>query len=239
MTVAENMAFALRMQRLSKAEIQERTRSAAELLGIRDLLERKPRQLSGGQRQRVALGRAIVREPQAFLMDEPPQVLYSQPADVFVAGFIGSPAMNLVIGRVSDAPELTLELGSSRLALNDEVLAERPALRAYAGREVIVGIRPEAIAVSGNGHGPTLERPVVMTEALGADVLVHLDLDAPASGTADELAGGLSGLAPGHSMITARMAPSAAAAAGRQLPLLLDPRRLHFFDPASGAAIRG
>jgi multiple sugar transport system ATP-binding protein len=294
MTVGQNMGFALRMQHVSKAEIRVRTRDAAELLGIADLLGRRPRQLSGGQRQRVALGRAIVRQPQAFLMDEPlsnldamlrvemraylarlheelrtttvyvthdqveamtmgdrvavmrdgrvvqvdaPEALYARPADVFVASFMGSPAMNLVVGRIDDCEPLELELGAARLPLPDAVLVERPALRSYAGQEVVVGIRPETIAVSDNGRPPTLERPVLMTERLGSDILAHLDLDAPAPGRRGEGAGGPLGLDPGHSIIKARLAPTAVAVPGRALPLILDPTHLHFFDRATGRAI--
>jgi multiple sugar transport system ATP-binding protein len=295
-TVEANMGFALQMQGVPKAQIRERTRTAAELLGIADLLAKRPRQLSGGQRQRVALGRAIVRQPQAFLMDEPlsnldaklrvdmraylsrlhaelrtttlyvthdqveamtlgdrvavmrdgrivqvdrPDVLYQRPADVFVASFIGSPAMNLVVGRIGGADQLEVELGAGRLPLPAAVLGERPALRAYAGQQVVVGIRPETIAVSDNGHPPTLRRPVLMTEALGSDVLVHLDLDAPSSNGALDGAAGPTGLDPGHSMITARLAPPATTMPGQPLGLILDPGRLHFFDRETGRAIQG
>ena len=294
-TVEENMGFALRMQRVPKLEIHERTRAAAELLGIADLLAKRPRQLSGGQRQRVALGRAIVRQPRAFLMDEPlsnldaklrvdmraylarlhdelrtttlyvthdqveamtlgdrvavmrhgrvvqvdtPEALYARPADVFVASFMGSPAMNLVVGRIADGDQVALELGSARVPLPDALLGERPALRSYAGREVVVGIRPETIVVSDNGHPPTLQRPVLMTEALGSDILVHLDLDAPPPASASDAAAGPIGIAPGHTVVKARLPPAAAAVPGRALPLVLDPAQLHFFDRATGLAVR-
>jgi len=296
MDVESNMGFALRMQGVPKAQIRARTRAAAELLGISDLLAKRPRQLSGGQRQRVALGRAVVRQPQAFLMDEPlsnldaklrvdmraylarlheelgtttlyvthdqveamtmgdrvavmrdarmvqvdrPQALYTDPIDAFVAGFIGSPAMNLIVGRISDENGLALELGANRVPLSDDVLVARPALRAYAGREVIVGIRPETFAVSNNGHDPTLVLPVVMTEALGSDKLVHLDLDAPPSRETAEGAAGPGGLAAGHSMITARLDPAVVAVPGNALALIVDPALLHFFDRETELAIRG
>src|SRR4051812_1494016 len=241
MTVAENMGFALKMQGVDRAQIAARVQAAAAKLGIEPLLGRRPRQLSGGQRQRVALGRAIVRDPAAFLMDEPlsnldaklrvemraylgrlhqelgtttvyvthdqteamtmgdrvavmrdgrleqcapPQALYDQPANVFVAGFMGSPAMNLLRADLHADPDgegYELAHGSQRLRLPASVLAQRPGLAAYAGREVIVGVRPECVARSPNGPvaGRTLELDVALTEALGADVLVHADVDAP------------------------------------------------------------
>ena len=199
MSVAQNIGFALRMKKMPKHEIERRVKEAAAVLGISDWLDRKPTQLSGGQRQRVAMGRAIVREPSAFLMDEPlsnldaklrvqmraevagvqkrigvatlyvthdrieamtlghrvavirdgvlatvrhPQVLYDRPTNVFVAGFIGSPAMNLFEGRL--AGDLgSISLGSQRIALSSEQFLKSPALKRYGGQTVIVGIRPE------------------------------------------------------------------------------------------------
>ena len=302
MSVEANMGFALKMQGLPHAQIAERVREVAGLLGVSDLLDRRPRQLSGGQRQRVALGRAIVREPQAFLMDEPlsnldaklrvemrtyigrlhqelgtttvyvthdqveamtmgdrvavmragrivqadvPQALYDKPADLFVAGFMGSPAMNLVRGRVERADDgLEAVLGTQRL----RVSPERAGLAAYAGRDVVVGIRPEVFQVSlnGSGAGRQLDLPVLLTEALGSDMLVHLDLDAPPVVTGDMLAlarelptHGLSGptQTATHARITARIPPGAHARPGETLSLLVDPSRLHFFDPESELAI--
>jgi multiple sugar transport system ATP-binding protein len=266
------------------------------------VLKKKPRTLSGGQRQRVAMGRAIVREPQAFLMDEPlsnldaklrvemraeiqriqrdlsvttiyvthdqteamtmgdrvavmragrivqagaPQNLYDHPIDLFVAGFMGSPAMNLVRGRVErGADGLEAVLGHQRL----RVPPERTGLAAYEGREVVVGIRPEVFEVSMNGAGAgrQLVLPVLLTEALGSDLLVHLGLDAPPVITGDMLAIArelpthgfqTSSEADTHARITARIPPGANARAGDTLSLLVDPNRLHFFDPETELAI--
>jgi len=311
MTVEQNMGFALKLQGRPKAEIAERVAEAARRLGIEGLLARRPRALSGGQRQRVALGRAIVRRPQVFLMDEPlsnldaklrvemrlyiaalhrelgativyvthdqveamtmgdrvavmrdgrleqcaaPGELYERPANVFVAAFIGSPSMNLLSGRVDGG---ALRLGSERIELGEEVAAR---LRPWDGGELTVGLRPEAIALDGPAR---LTLPVVLTESTGADLLVHLRIDAPAARTAEARAleaelgtadPALGGAAPGagsggsggaatatavveSTTLTARLPPSSGAAEGDLLPIALDPRDLHFFDPESGRAI--
>src|SRR5438105_6530523 len=201
MTVRDNLAFGLKLRKVPKADIEKRVQEAAGILDLGRLLARKPKELSGGQRQRVALGRAIVREPAAFLMDEPlsnldaklrvqtraeiarlqqdlgtttlyvthdqvealtmghrvavmrkgelqqvapPQELYDHPVNLFVGGFIGSPAMNLLEGRLEHRDgAVVVHLGDQQLALADEVLQRRPALAAYDGQEVVVGIRPE------------------------------------------------------------------------------------------------
>ena len=299
-TVEANMGFALKMQRVPKAVRSERVHEVARLLGIEELLHRRPRQLSGGQRQRVALGRAIVRRPRAFLMDEPlsnldaklrvemrtyigqlhqelgvttvyvthdqveamtmgdrvavmrdgkivqvdtPQELYDRPADLFVAGFMGSPAMNLVQARVEKGGVV---FGSQRIELPNPP----PALASYEGREVVLGIRPEAVEVSLNGSsaGREFTLPVVLTEALGSDLLVHLDVDAPAVVTADMLSAAeemteaevqsTSTVARGHARMTARLAPSVVARPGESIKLKVEPERLHFFDPGDGSGDR-
>src|SRR4051794_12819427 len=200
MSVFENMAFGLKLQKVPKRTINERVNEAAKILGLDELLQRKPKALSGGQRQRVAMGRAIVRHPQVFLMDEPlsnldaklrvqmrseiariqhdlgvttiyvthdqteamtmgdrvavirkgelqqvdsPQALYEQPVNLFVAGFIGSPAMNLLEATLRRGEGWWVELGANRLPVPDEVVAARPDLQAYEGRRIVVGIRPE------------------------------------------------------------------------------------------------
>jgi len=287
--VAANMGFALKLAGVPAAQIAERVQRTAAMLGIDGLLHRRPRELSGGQRQRVALGRAIVREPAAFLMDEPlsnldaqlrvemraylsalhqrlatttvyvthdqtealtmgdrvavlrdgrleqvaaPQELYERPANLFVARFIGSPAMNVVSARVqADGDGLRLALGSQALELPAGVVDARPALRAYVDRELAVGMRPETLTLSLNGRGPgvALELPVVLTESLGSDLLAHLELDAP-----PVVAGTLPG---GGTRVTARLQPDAPAVAGRPLRVLVDLQKLHYFDPESGTTI--
>jgi multiple sugar transport system ATP-binding protein len=299
MTVAENMGFALKMQGAHRDEIRRRVQAAAGKLGIEELLSRRPRQLSGGQRQRVALGRAIVRDPAAFLMDEPlsnldaklrvemraylsalhhelgtttvyvthdqteamtmgdrvavmrdgrleqcgaPQALYDDPANLFVAGFMGSPAMNLLRARLEADGDggLDVGVGTQRLHLPAATLAARPALRAYVDRDVVIGVRPEAAAQSPNGPvaGRTLELDVTLTEALGADVLVHADVDAPVlltahqASAADELGDAV------RARMTLRLPSSTTARVGERLRAVIDVERLYFFDPETELAIR-
>jgi multiple sugar transport system ATP-binding protein len=296
MSVADNLGFALKMQGTVRDNIRSRVGGVASRLGLRDLLARRPRQLSGGQRQRVALGRAIVREPHAFLMDEPlsnldaklrvemraylarlqhelgtttlyvthdqteamtmgdrvavmnegrleqvaaPQELYDRPANVFVAAFIGSPAMNLLRARLENADgRLHVVLGDQRLALDDPA----PTLRGHAGQEVIVGIRPEAFEpAAGATPGALLELPVLLRESLGADVLVHLQTEAPPVLSQEDLADPLAetnGDRPHGGRVTARLDPDVAGKPGDRLRLTVDTRRLHFFDPETERALR-
>jgi multiple sugar transport system ATP-binding protein len=311
MTVYDNMAFGLKLHRQPKPEIKERVDRTARILGIRELLKRKPAQLSGGQRQRVAMGRAIVREPAAFLMDEPlsnldaklrvqmraeiqklqhrlgtttlyvthdqteamtmgdrvavmrqgklvqvdtPQVLYDRPADVFVAGFIGSPAMNLVRARLRAANGgLVAEFGRTSFELPERVLP-RPVV-GFAGREVILGIRPEHLydaALGGPANGnPVLEAPVTLAEPVGAEVIAHFEVDAPPVVTRDtlelaqdvdegEVADGslLEGSSAETTTFTARLDPRTAAEEDRFIRLVIDPSSLYFFDPATETALR-
>src|SRR5690349_11040012 len=300
MDVAANLGFALRMQRMERASIAERVSAAAQRLGLADLVGKRPKNLSGGQRQRVAVGRAIVREPQAFLMDEPlsnldaklrvemraylarlrqelgtttvyvthdqieamtmgdrvavmrdgrleqcdtPQALYDRPANLFVGGFIGSPAMNFVRGRLEQAGErLELVLGDERIVLAahlpDTVLAR-------AGEEVVVGIRPESLThvPPGADSDRAIEAPVGLVESLGSDLLVHCELDIPAVLTEDQLdvareVGGQTAVAQATARITARLAPDVAVAAGDRVRLAVDVERIHFFDPDTTLALR-
>jgi multiple sugar transport system ATP-binding protein len=299
MTVAENLGFALKMQGTARDEIARRVRAAADKLGIESLLERRPKQLSGGQRQRVAVGRAIVRDPAAFLMDEPlsnldaklrvemraylarlhqelgtttvyvthdqteamtmgdrvavmrdgrlaqcgpPQALYDAPADLFVAGFMGSPAMNLLEARLATAGDgggYDVVIGHQRLRLTEAVLAARPSLMSYAGREIVVGIRPESVAQAPDGPvaGRTLELDVALTEALGSDLLVHADIDAPMVLTADQEDVADEVVPATLSRMTLRLPPGSDARAGGRIRVVIDVERLHFFDAQTERAI--
>jgi multiple sugar transport system ATP-binding protein len=303
MKVRDNMAFGLKLHKVPKKEIRTRVQSAAEMLGIDELLDRKPAQLSGGQRQRVAMGRAIVREPDAFLMDEPlsnldaklrvemraylatlhqrlqtttlyvthdqteamtmgdrvavmrdgrlqqvdrPQALYERPANLFVAAFIGSPAMNLVSSRVTASNgDLCVELGGTSLVLPRALVARRPGLAEYLGREVVLGIRPEDLedaAFVTSSNGASLDVRVSVAEPMGAEVIAHFPVVAvgAATGTQDDSARLLQ-LASGQSteqvVLTARLNPRSRAQANRPLRIAVDVEHLHFFDPATEAAI--
>jgi multiple sugar transport system ATP-binding protein len=301
LSVYENIAFGLRLKKVPKDEVDRRVKEAARILDLEPWLGRKPRNLSGGQRQRVAMGRAIVREPAAFLMDEPlsnldaklrvamraeiarlqsnlgvttiyvthdqveamtmgdrvavmrkgelqqvasPQELYDRPVNVFVGGFIGSPAMNLLQATLEDG---TVLVGDQRLALADELLDARPALAAYAGREVILGIRPESLsdaALDGDAPGDRrLRMQVQLREALGSEVVVHATIDAPAAQTeqVEELAAdtGVRNLEAEGSKaaIVARFDPRSQVAEGGAAEAVVDTRALHFFDPRTGRGI--
>jgi multiple sugar transport system ATP-binding protein len=287
MSVEDNMGFALKMQQIPSR--RDRVLSVAGRLGIKDLLARRPRALSGGQRQRVALGRAIVREPAAFLMDEPlsnldaklrvemraylarlhqelgtttlyvthdqteamtmgdrvavmrdgrleqvdsPQALYDQPSNLFVAAFIGSPAMNLLRGRLELLEgRVVAVLGGQRLVLPDEVLAARPVIGGWVDEEVVIGIRPECLRL-----GDDLVLEVALVEALGSDLLVHFVTDAPRVTISDAFDGEEdAGL---EARLTARLAPDLAVQVGDRVGLGLDLGRVHFFDPETGLALR-
>ena len=312
MSVFENMAFGLKLQKVPKSDIDERVHEAARILGLDELLKRKPAALSGGQRQRVAMGRAIVRHPQAFLMDEPlsnldaklrvqmrseiariqndlgvttiyvthdqteamtmgdrvavirkgelqqvdePQRLYEHPDNLFVAGFIGSPAMNLLEATLvrTDAG-LAVQLGDIRLPVPPEVAAARPDLAGYADRAVVVGIRPEDMEDAALASDAPLDRRITaqveLSEALGSDVVVHFTVDAPQALTDDvkELAAdvGQEALehveqhaARGRANVVARLNPRTTARKGERVELVLDTHRLHFFDPDDGSGIYG
>ena len=298
MTVAENIGLALKLRKMPKDEIRRRVDAAAAVLGLSEWLSRKPGQLSGGQRQRVAMGRAIVREPSVFLMDEPlsnldaklrvqmraevlriqrrigvatlyvthdqieamtmgdrvavlhagdlqqcdaPQQVYDHPANLFVAAFIGSPAMNLFEAGLA-ADGRSLSLGSRRLALPESLDRLRPALRTYADRPVIVGMRPEHLIPSEDGESEsTFESRVDLVEALGSELLVHFQIAAKrvrAEGATEAAAEGLaSGELDVHGEGVARLDPRHPVRVGDQLRLSVDAERLHFFDPSTGAAI--
>jgi multiple sugar transport system ATP-binding protein len=308
LSVADNIGFGLQLRKLPKAEIATRVRDAARVLGLEDHLDRKPRNLSGGQRQRVAMGRAIVREPQAFLMDEPlsnldaklrvqmraeiariqrrlgvttiyvthdqveamtlgdrvavmrkgvlqqvdtPQVLYDHPVNLFVAGFIGSPAMNLLEGAVEeDGGTLSFTLGRQRLTVPAGLLAQRPALRSYVGRRVIVGIRPEDIEDAAlarrDDPGARLTSTVDLVESMGSEVLVHFTLDAPMAVTehtrelAEDVGEDPAVLErPGETVVVARFGPRTRAAVDQPIEAVVDTEHMHVFDPETGLSVFG
>ena len=312
MTVFDNMGFGLKLQKVDKQEIGRRVREAAHILGLDQFLDRKPRALSGGQRQRVAMGRAIVREPQAFLMDEPlsnldaklrvqmraevsriqrdlsvttvyvthdqveamtmgdrvavmrkgllqqvddPQTLYDRPVNIFVGGFIGSPAMNMIDSRLESSDgSVFATVGSQRLRVDPSVVQALPALRRYEGRHVVLGIRPEdmedgAIAKDTPPDG-RLRVTIDLAEAMGSEVYAHFTVDAPPVLTEDtkELAQDVGGDAldqlhqaatVAKSDFTARFSARTRAKEGDLVEVAVDTRELHFFDPETGLGIYG
>jgi multiple sugar transport system ATP-binding protein len=308
MAVSDNLGFALKLRGEPKLRIEQRTAESARRLGIGGLLARLPRQLSGGQRQRVALGRAIVRDPQAFLMDEPlsnldaqlrvemrayisrlhrelgtttvfvthdqveamtmgdrvavmrdgrleqvdaPQTLYDRPANAFVAGFIGSPSMNLLRARLKRSEgAVVAAIGASRLLIPDSALDAHSKVIDRLGGEIIVGIRPEALRTDrGQADGRTIAGTVLLAESLGSDVVVHVEIDAPPVLTGDALEvarelGATNGDAAEEALVSvdrarvsARLPVAEAPRAGEPLRLEVDTERLHFFDPEDGRAL--
>ena len=310
MKVYDNIAFGLRLRKVPKDEIDRRVRHAAQVLGLEDFLDRKPRALSGGQRQRVAMGRAIVREPRAFLMDEPlsnldaklrvemraeisslqdelgvttvyvthdqieamtmgdrvavmrkgeleqvapPQELYDRPVNLFVAGFIGSPTMNMMEATVEDGDDgLAMAIGEQRLTLAPEALELHPALPQYVGRTVVVGIRPEdledASIVTEMPTDQRLRGKLMLREALGSEIIAHFEIQAPPVLTADtkELAEdvGTAHHFEAHarnqsttSKLVGRFNARTKVREGETIEIAVDTRALHFFDIDTGLGI--
>jgi len=295
MTVAQNIGFALKLRKLPKAELDAKVKEAADILGLTDWLDRKPGQLSGGQRQRVAMGRAIVRQPSVFLMDEPlsnldaklrvqmraevariqrhlnvstiyvthdqieamtmgdrvtvmrdgrlqqvdtPQHLYDNPDNIFVAAFIGSPAMNLYDAVIGENVR-SIKLGSQEIDLPEAVVLKRPALRGYAGKDVVVGLRPEHLpAESDQATGPKLVGDVDLVEALGSELVVHFTIDANrvlAEGAVDK--DEAAAVKKGEGV--ARVAAKTPVKPGDRLTFAVNIEDMQFFDTKTGLAIRG
>jgi multiple sugar transport system ATP-binding protein len=303
MTVWQNLAFGLQQRKTPKNEIRTRVADVARMLGLTELLQRKPSALSGGQRQRVAMGRAIVREPQAFLMDEPlsnldaklrvsmraslsqlherlgvttvyvthdqveamtlgqrvcvlrdgklqqagtPQALFNAPVNLFVAGFIGSPAMNFVTARLvrDGAPAVTF--AGYKLPVPADTLADRPGLDAYFDRDLILGIRPSDFedASLADAGWARMQVTAGVTEDLGSEIHVLFTIDAPqvehasiTQATSPEDDDAAIPLAGGKSLWTARVAARSPVKPGQPIELAADTSRLQFFDPESGLAI--
>jgi multiple sugar transport system ATP-binding protein len=307
LSVYDNIAFGLKIKKVPKSEIDRRVSEAARILDLEPYLKRKPRALSGGQRQRVAMGRAIVREPAAFLMDEPlsnldaklrvqmraeiaglqrdlgvttiyvthdqveamtmgdrvavmrkgelqqvadPQTLYDHPVNLFVAGFIGSPAMNMVEATLARRNgTVTATVGSQTLALTDETLDARPALRDYDGRTVVLGIRPEdledVVLSADTPPDRRLRGDVTLTEALGSEIMVHFTIDGKQAVTEDvrELAADAGddrverAEQQPHAALVGRFGARSRVRAGQPAEVAVDSRALHFFDPETGMGI--
>jgi multiple sugar transport system ATP-binding protein len=309
LSVYDNIAFGLRLRKMDKQEVDRRVREAARILALDEFLNRKPRALSGGQRQRVAMGRAIVREPQTYLMDEPlsnldaklrvhmraeiaslqdtlgvttiyvthdqveamtmgdrvavmrkgelqqvapPQELYERPVNIFVGGFIGSPAMNLVEATIDrNNGGYVAKLGSQQLTLDEQTVKARPKLSDYAGRQVVLGIRPESLEdarlepdIPEDRH---IKGVVVLREPLGSEIVAHFEVDAPPALTEDvrELARDVgqestvqaAGEESGKAVMVGRFGPRSRIKNGDTIDVAVDTSAVHLFDPETGAGI--
>ncbi len=275
MTVFENMAFGLKLRKFPKEEIKKRVHEAAELLGLTQFLDRKPKALSGGQRQRVAVGRAIVRQPQVFLFDEPlsnldaklrvqmrieisklhqrlqttmiyvthdqveamtmgdrivvlkdgviqqvasPLELYNNPINLFVAGFIGSPAMNFIKGELQRNGQLYFKTPDFNLELNPE---NQNRLKYYSKKEIILGIRPEHFQIETDNQfkdWPKILAKIEVIEPMGSETYAYLKC--------------------GNTSINARFQPSDLIKVGNTIKLALQPDKLHFFDPQTEQVVK-
>jgi len=295
MTVGQNMGFALKVRKVAKDEIDRRVKEAAKILRLTEYLDRRPKALSGGQRQRVAMGRAIVREPQAFLMDEPlsnldaqlrvemrteitriqrllgvatiyvthdqteamtmgdrvavmragllqqvatPQDLYDCPVNEFVAGFIGSPPMNLIVASLQgDHDALVLRFGDQSVALPTSYRATH-RLDAYVGGQVVFGIRPEDLELALGDGGSRLEATVELREALGSEKLVYLSFGDDAEIVEQEKPVADGAPVRRRSRVVARLGARADVREGGRVILTLNDENFHFFDPETGESLR-
>ena len=309
LSVYDNIAFGLRLRGTDKQEVDRRVREAAHILALEEFLDRKPRALSGGQRQRVAMGRAIVREPQTYLMDEPlsnldaklrvqmraeiaslqdtlgvttiyvthdqieamtmgdrvavmrkgelqqvapPQELYDRPVNIFVGGFIGSPAMNLVESSIERRNgSFIAKVGNEELTLDEQIVQKRPKVEEYVGRQIVLGIRPEsfedarlATEIPEDRH---LKGVVILREPLGSEIVAHFEVEAPPALTEDvrELARDVGqestvqarGEESGKAVMVGRFGPRSRVHTGDVIDVAVDTSAVHLFDLETGAGI--